>query len=121
MNFRKLADYGIRLCGATDLPMMIPDIPEAVYYGCGNYSCEGSDRINPGNALTVSEMLDVWTINSQYAMERENILGTLEAGKRADIVIFDNDLFQVPVERIREVKVQRTMVNGREVYSREER
>lgn len=51
----------------------------------------------------------------------ENILGTLEAGKRADIVIFDNDLFQVPVERIREVKVQRTMVNGREVYSREER
>lgn len=121
LNFRKLADYGIRLCGATDLPMMIPDIPEAVYYGCGNYSCEGSDRINPENALTVSEMLDVWTINSQYAMERENILGTLEAGKRADIVIFDNDLFQVPVERIREVKVQRTLVNGREVYSREER
>ena len=58
---------------------------------------------------------------AKKVMERENILGTLEAGKRADIVIFDNDLFQVPVERIREVKVQRTMVNGREVYSREER
>lgn len=121
LNFRKLEDNGIRLCGATDLPMMIPDIPEAVYYGCGNYSREGNRRINPENALTVSEMLDAWTINSQYAMERENILGTLEAGKRADIVIFDDDLFQVPVEKVREVMVKRTLVNGREVYSREER
>ena len=120
MDFRKLADNGVRLCGATDLPMVIPDIPEAIYYGCGNYGCDEGKRINPENALTVSEMLDAWTINSQYAMEREEILGTLEAGKRADIVIFDKDLFSIPVEKIREAKVRRTLVNGKEVYSREE-
>lgn len=120
MNFRKLADCGIRLCGATDLPMMIPDIPEAVYYGCGNFGCDEDKRINPENALTVSEMLDAWTVNSQYAMEREDILGTLEAGKRADIVVFNKDLFKTPIEKIREAQVMRTFVNGKEVYSREE-
>lgn len=63
-------------------------------------------------------MLDAWTINSQYAMQREDILGTLEVGKRADIVIFTGDLFHTPVEDILEIEVERTLVNGQEVYKR---
>lgn len=118
LNYRSLADHGVRLCGATDLPLLIPSIPESIYYGCANYGKDGKERINPGNALSVAEMLEAWTINSQYAMQREDILGTLEAGKRADIVIFTGDLFHTPMEDILQVEVERTIVNGQEVYNR---
>ena len=118
LNYRSLTDQGVRLCGATDLPLLIPSIPESIYYGCANYGMDGQRQINPENALTVAEMLYAWTINSQYAMEREDILGTLEAGKRADIVIFSGDLFRTPVEEILGIEVDRTLVNGQEVYNR---
>lgn len=118
LNYRSLKDHGVRLCGATDLPLLIPSIPESIYYGCANYGMDRQKRINPENGLTIAEMLDAWTINSQYAMRREDILGTLEAGKRADIVIFTGDLFRTPVEDILEIEVERTMVNGQEVYNR---
>lgn len=120
LNYRSLVDHGVRLCGATDLPLLIPSIPESIYYGCANYGMDRSERINPENGLTIAEMLDAWTINSQYAMQREDILGTLEAGKRADIVIFTGNLFRTPVEEILEIEVERTIVNGQEVYSRSE-
>lgn len=120
LNYRSLVDHGVRLCGATDLPLLIPSIPESIYYGCANYGMDKNKRINPENGLTIAEMLNAWTINSQYAMQREDILGTLEAGKRADIVIFTGDLFHTPVEDILEVEVERTIVNGQEVYNRKD-
>lgn len=117
LNYRSLVNHGVRLCGATDLPLLLPSIPESIYYGCANYCRDKKKRINPENGLSISEMLDAWTINSQYAMEREDILGTLEEGKRADIVIFDADLFNTPIEKILKVNVKRTLVNGKEVFS----
>lgn len=118
LNYRSLADNGAKLCGATDLPMLIPSIPESIYYGCANYGMDKKERINPENGLSISEMLDAWTVNSQYAMERENILGTLEAGKRADIVVFDGDLFNTPIEDILGISVKKTFVDGKEVYKK---
>ena len=118
LNYRSLIEHGAKLCGATDLPLLIPSIPESIYYGCANYGMDKKEKINPANGLAIAQMLDAWTINSQYAMEREDILGTLEEGKRADIVIFDNDLFHTPIEEILNVNVERTLVNGTEVYKR---
>ena len=45
------------LSGATDLPMLIPDIPEAIYYGCGTYAADGKEPVQPENGLTIPEML----------------------------------------------------------------
>ena len=77
-------------------------------------------RINPENGLTVQEMLDAWTINSQYAMEREKEFGSIEMGKKADLVIFDRNIFKTPMEEMLLVQVEKTMVNGKIVYTKEE-
>lgn len=118
LNYRSLIDNGVRLCGATDLPLLIPSIPESIYYGCANYASDHKERINPDNGITISEMLDAWTINSQFAMERENELGSLEVGKKADVVVFDQNLFTTPMENILSVQVVRTLVNGNTVYEK---
>lgn len=120
MNYRSLTDNGVILSGATDLPMLIPDIPEAIYYGCGTYAADENEPVHPENGLTVPEMLKTWTIGSQYAMEQESKLGTLEEGKLADIVIFDGNLMTMNIREIRNIKVVKTICDGLDVYSREE-
>ena len=116
MNYRSMADHGVILSGATDLPMLIPDIPEAIYYGCGTYAADGKEPVQPENGLTIPEMLKTWTIGSQYAMEQEHILGTLESGKQADIVVFDRNLLKTDIEEIRKAHVLRTICAGQDVY-----
>ncbi|MDD3173424.1 MAG: amidohydrolase family protein [Herbinix sp.] len=118
LNYRDLVDKGVILAAATDLPLLIPSVPEAIYYGCANYCKDKKERMNPNNALTIPEMLKAWTINAQYALERDNILGTLEEGKRADIVVFDSNIFTIPIEQMLDVNTEITIVNGKIVYSK---
>lgn len=118
LNYRDLVDKGVRLAAATDLPLLLPSVPEAIYYGCANYCKDKKKRMNPDNGITISEMLKAWTINSQYAMEREDILGTLEEGKRADIAVLDANIFTMLTEQMLNVNVEMTIVNGNIVYSK---
>lgn len=72
----------------------------------------------PKEKLTVVEALKQYTIGSAYQMFRENDLGTLEAGKLADIVVLDRNIFKVAPEEIRETKVKLTMMDGKIIYER---
>lgn len=74
------------------------------------------EPVQPENGLTIPEMLKTWTIGSQYAMEQERILGTLESGKQADIVVFDRNLLKTDIEEIRKAHVLRTICAGQDVY-----
>jgi len=56
------------------------------------------------------------TINSAYEMHQEKNTGSIETGKYADLIVLDQDLFKVPVERISETKVLLTMLGGKVVF-----
>lgn len=66
--------------------------------------------------ITIEEALKVGTINGAYASYEENIKGSLEAGKYADLVVLDEDPTEVDPNTIVDIKIERTMVNGRWVY-----
>ncbi|WP_375794183.1 amidohydrolase family protein [Peribacillus frigoritolerans] len=53
---------------------------------------------------------------SAYGAFRDEELGTLEAGKLADIIVLERNLFQVPVEEIPDTKVLLTIVDGKVVF-----
>ncbi|MGI6763910.1 MAG: amidohydrolase family protein [Anaerovoracaceae bacterium] len=55
-------------------------------------------------------------MGSSYSVSREEELGTLEAGKLADIVIVDRNLFAVSPEEIRNAKVEMTIMDGEIIY-----
>ena len=56
------------------------------------------------------------TINSAYEMHQENVTGSIEVGKQADLIVLDQNLFRVPAERISNTRVLLTMLGGRIVY-----
>jgi predicted amidohydrolase YtcJ len=118
-NRRKMIDSGVVLSGATDLPLMITDIPESIYHGCGGYFPEGGEPFNKKNTITIAEILKAWTLGGQKNLGMEEKYGTLEEGKIADITVLDNNVFQIPTEQVRDVKVSMTIVDGRIVYKKE--
>lgn len=65
---------------------------------------------------TRAQALIAHTQSNAYLMHKEELLGSLEVGKLADIVVLDQDYMTISVEEIRNLNSVLTMVNGRIVY-----
>jgi predicted amidohydrolase YtcJ len=66
--------------------------------------------------VTLGQMLKSFTRNGAFAARLEDRLGSLEAGKVADVVVLDRDLFEIAPEQVGEAKVLLTLFEGREIY-----
>lgn len=115
-NRRKMIDSNVILSCGTDLPLLIPNIPESIYNSVGGFFKDGGKPYNKFNTISIPELLISWTKNGQFNLFNENKLGTLEKGKLADIVVLDKNIFNIPLEVISDVKVCLTIVNGKIVY-----
>jgi predicted amidohydrolase YtcJ len=71
----------------------------------------------PSQRISVTEAMRICTVHGAYASFEENIKGSLDAGKLADIVILDNDPHDVDPEAIMEIGIVRTILGGRTVYA----
>jgi hypothetical protein len=76
--------------------------------------------IMPDEAITREEALKMYTINNAYASFEEDIKGSIEPGKLADIVVLSDDLLTCPVDQIRNIQPELTIVGGAIVYVSEE-
>ena len=68
--------------------------------------------------ISLEQAIKAYTINGAYVMRQENKVGSLEAGKLADFVILDRDIFTIPSTQINQTKVVLTVFNGEEIYRR---
>ena len=76
----------------------------------------GSGCFLPDQKLTAREAAWLYTVGPALLSHSIRDLGTLEAGKLADLTVLDRDLFTVPPEEIRDIPVALTMVGGRVTY-----
>ena len=58
-----------------------------------------------------------WTVNAAAYLLREKDLGSLEPGKRADLIVLDRDYFSVPEGEIKDIQTLMTILGGNVVYS----
>lgn len=70
----------------------------------------------PSQRISVTEAMRICTVHGAYASFEENIKGSLEAGKLADIVILGNDPHDVDPDAIIDIPVIRTILGGRTVH-----
>ena len=117
-NRRGMEDAGCTVCCATDLPLLLPSLGDAIYSACGGYFADGLP-VNELNTLTLVELLRAWTAGGAYDLMREDELGTLEAGKLADICVLDRDVFDIDYRDARDLRVALTVSDGRVVYETE--
>lgn len=77
----------------------------------------GEKEVGASQKITLDEAVDMFTIESARFHNRSHLTGSLEAGKFADFVVIERDIFDIPVTEIHATKVLRTFIEGLEVYT----
>ena len=72
----------------------------------------------PELAISVEEGIRLFTYNGAHQENCENVRGSIEIGKVADLQVLDQDIFKADPETIGKIKVELTMVDGKIVYKR---
>lgn len=121
--FRSLKDGGALLVFGSDWPgtnaAWYPADPmQMIYAAVVRRTLDGfpEDGWYPAQRLTVQEALEAHTVNAAYAAFEEGRKGRLAPGYLADLTVLSHDLFAIPADDIKDVRVLRTMVDGRWSY-----
>jgi predicted amidohydrolase YtcJ len=75
--------------------------------------------LNQGERVSLETMIDAYTINAAWLMHHEDSVGSIEIGKRADLVVLDRNLFEIPANEINQAQVLLTLVDGEVVFAGE--
>ncbi len=67
-------------------------------------------------ALSIEDAIQAYTINGAHLIGMEKLIGSIEVGKRADLVVVDGSPFGASPEQIAKIRVVTTMMNGRIVH-----
>ena len=110
---RSILDSGGIISGASDWPVSTANVFLAIYQAETRRGPEGV--LDPSQDMPREAMFYAYTRNSARAMNMDSI-GTIAAGKRADLVLLDRDVLTVSPEEMRDTKVVWTMVAGKTVW-----
>jgi predicted amidohydrolase YtcJ len=119
--FRSLRDSGATLAFASDwnVAEMEPEI--GIYTALTRKGLDGKPEGGwiPEQTIDIETAVKGYTINGAWANFVEGNRGSLVPGKYADMVLVSEDIFTIPVERIKDSRTVWTVVGGKEVYKEE--
>ena len=116
--WRSLIDLGVIIAGGSDAPVEIGDPLIEFYAAVARKDLDGfySKGWHLEQAVTRKEALKMFTIWPAFAAFQEDIKGTIEVGKLADLTVFSKDIMKVPEEEIIKTQAVMTIVNGQIVF-----
>ncbi len=116
-QFRSMIDAGLEPAASSDMTgIYLGNINpfQAIYAMVTRNSDMGV--FEPKQAISVTEALKMWTIWAAKSMGQADVKGSIEPGKYADLTVLSGDIFTMPKEGLKDVKVLKTIVGGAVVY-----
>ena len=107
-RFRKILDDNHKVCFGSD---NMPLDPLLGIWSVAAHQIEGI-------RITAAEALYHFTLGAAYSSFEENLKGSIEIGKLADLTILDKDILQIDPDEIKDTKVLATIFNGKIVYNK---
>jgi hypothetical protein len=114
--YRSLYRAGLPLVFATDNSPHNPFI--TLWAAVARKDKDTLEVVNAAEKLTREEALRCMTVHGAYVTFEENVKGSIEKGKYADLVVLERDYLTIPEDDIKDIKVRMTMVGGRIVYGK---
>lgn len=114
--FKTLIDSGASVVFGSDAPI------ETINPWMGIHAAVCRKRIGekeswyPDEKVSLADAISAYTRWAGYASYEENLKGSIEVGKLADMVVLSQDVFQISPEEIPGMKVERTILGGRIVH-----
>ena len=115
MRMRDWLDAGLIVGGGSDWSLL-PANPFWIIYFWVTRDTRLGGIIGPDQRISREEALRVMTINNAYITFEENIKGSLEPGKLADLVVLSDDILTVPDHQIKEITPLLTLLGGKVVH-----
>ncbi len=117
--FRTIADSGARLAFGSDWTVAPLDPLSGIDAAVTRRTLDGRNRDGwfPAERVSLTVALRAYTSGAAFAGFGEDAIGTIEPGKRADLVALSDDLFTNGPERIAGARVEITMIDGKVVFT----
>jgi predicted amidohydrolase YtcJ len=110
---KSIIDAGITLISGSDCPVEEPNVI------MGLHALVNRNGFVPKQCISMRDALKTYTINAAYASFEENVKGSIEVGKLADLVILDKNPLEISKDDIREIKVLETIIRGKSKYKKQ--
>jgi len=104
--FRTMLDLGIHVSGGSDAPVTAPDPAFGIYCACNHY--------NDTQSISVMEAIKMYTSETAWAGFDEGERGSLEPGKKADMVVLNENPLTMKRNKLARLKTQMLYVEGNE-------
>lgn len=113
-------DHGIIVSGGSDWPVSNMDPMVSIHFLVTRMLEPLSDGVAlaPDQAIGVKDAVRIHTYNGAFTTFEEDIKGSLEVGKLADITVLSEDILAIAPERLREVRTDVTILDGKVIYER---
>lgn len=111
--FKSLVEAGIIIAAGSDGPVENPSVIKGVH------ALVTRNDLVPEECISIEEALKTYTINGAYAAFEEDVKGSIEVGKLANLVILDKNPLEIPKNEIINLKVVETIIRGKTVYKKE--
>ena len=127
--FKSFLDAGVVCANGTDFTVSLPDPLATIQIAMTRKvvatdkdwyeRCKDVPAMNPAECVSLNDIVKALTINVAYQFHLEDITGSLEVGKSAEIVLLNGDLENTPVDDICKLKVVETIIKGKTEYKAE--
>ncbi|MHA1641933.1 MAG: amidohydrolase [Promethearchaeota archaeon] len=107
---KSIIEAGVVLVSGSDCPVEDPSVI------LGLHALVNRNGFVPEECISMKEALKTYTINAAYAAFEEDIKGTIDVGKLADLVILNKNPLEILKENIKELKIIETIIRGKTVY-----
>ena len=114
-SFASWQRAGVTVAGSSDAPVITPDPLVGIRDAMLRRTGEGR-VLGPAERLSARAALALYTRHAAFAMHRETEIGSLEPGKLADFTVLDRNPLDVDPERVTDIRVLATAVDGKPVY-----
>ncbi len=119
--WKTMMDMGINVAFGSDSPVISLNVMEGIYCAVTRKDLEGNPKHGwlSDQKMTVEEAVRAYTVNGAYGAYDEAIKGMVKTGQYADFAVLERDIFTIPEDEIKDVKVDMTVINGKVVYKRQ--
>jgi len=107
----------VTVAGSSDCPI-VPANPLMGIYAATSRKADSGERILPEEGITPEEALKMYTeVAAKTSFEEKN-KGTISPGKLADLVVLNGDPTKLPIDKIKDIDVEMTILDGEMVWDK---
>ena len=119
-TWKTYQEAGLMMTGGSDCPVEMFSAWNGIYSLVARKDLDGYPEggVQPEEKLSVYDAVCMFSKNIPYANGEQDLMGTIEAGKFADMVVIDRDIFNIPEDELKDVQALNTYLAGNETYRR---